>query len=210
MASEDAAEGKRGIHLPSGKGSAAAHMGKSWFFGIGINEYAHFPRLHNAVKDVQDVLALLQSQYDLDDEAIILLFDQEATRQKIIQGFRRLVHEVKPADKLIIYYSGHGHFDKESNLAFWIPQDANPGDDSGYIPNSTVRDYIRAIGSLHTFLISDSCFSGTFFVRGVSRSGTAQEELERIPSRWGLCRAVTTKRWPTGPRARTAPSRPAS
>ena len=30
----------------------AAFLGKSWFLGIGIDQYEEFPRLRNAVKDV--------------------------------------------------------------------------------------------------------------------------------------------------------------
>lgn len=31
---------------------------KSWFLGIGINNYKHFPHLNNAVKDVEDLKTL--------------------------------------------------------------------------------------------------------------------------------------------------------
>ncbi len=160
--------------------------GKSWFFGIGINAYEHFSNLNNAVKDVKDVITLLQDQYDLGPERVITLFDEEATRDNIIDKLDDLVELVGPEDKLLLYYSGHGSLNKRTNLAYWIPQDAKRRRTSGYIPNSTIRDYIKAINSFHTLLISDSCFSGTLFVRGAARSDEAVEELARRRSRWGL------------------------
>lgn len=164
----------------------AIPAGKSWFFGIGINEYEHFSNLNNAVKDVKDVLILLQDQYDLDTERVITLFDEEATRDNIIDKLDDLVELVGPDDKLLLYYSGHGSLNKKTNLAYWIPQDAKRRRTSGYIPNSTIRDYIKAINSFHTLLISDSCFSGTLFVRGAARSDDALNELEQRRSRWGI------------------------
>lgn len=177
----------RDIELGTEKGrSIWVPKGKSWFFGIGINRYLHFPDLNNAVRDVKDVLILLQHEYGIESERVITLFEEEATRNNIIDKLDELTSQVGPADKLIIYYSGHGHLNKQNNLAYWIPQDAQKNRASGYIPNSTVRDYIKSIPSLHTLLISDSCFSGTLFVRGTSRSTDAEEELEQRRSRWGI------------------------
>jgi len=132
------------------------------------------------------VLILLQDQYDLDRERVITLFDEEATRDNIIDKLDDLVELVGPEDKLLLYYSGHGSLNKKTNLAYWIPQDAKRRRTSGYIPNSTIRDYIKAINSFHTLLISDSCFSGTLFVRGAARSDAAIDELAQRRSRWGI------------------------
>jgi len=160
--------------------------GKSWFFGIGINQYQHFSRLNNAVKDVKDVMLLLEEHYGLDPQYAVTLFNEAATRDQIIDQLDALVEQVGAEDKLIIYYSGHGHLNTRTKLAYWIPQDARRNRTSGYIPNSTIRDYIKAINAFHTLLISDSCFSGTLFVRGAARSDAAADELERRRSRWGI------------------------
>jgi hypothetical protein len=58
--------------------------GKHHFFGIGINRYAHFKDLNNAVKDVQDMADLLTERYQFDLEQTTLLFDEAATRENII------------------------------------------------------------------------------------------------------------------------------
>lgn len=161
--------------------------GRSWFFGIGIDKYTHFTPLQNAVKDVKDLISLLQKKYDLTPEHTLTLYNEKATRTNIIRSLDRLQREVGPADKLIIYYSGHGHFNKEIGKGYWIPTDAEDDNTSAYIRNSTIREYIETLETLHTLLISDSCFSGSLFVRGAKRSTAAINELANIPSRWAIC-----------------------
>lgn len=153
----------------------------SWFFGIGINDYLDFPPLSNAVKDVKDVYALLTSRYHIDNA--LFLFNEEATRSQIMSGFDDLKSKVGPADKLIIYYSGHGHLDSDG-LGYWVPHNADHHTTAEYIRNSALRDYIRYIKARHLLLISDSCFSGSLLVDGASRSTTAMDQLGKRISRW--------------------------
>ncbi len=95
----------RGIELSSGE-DMPADTGKSWFFGIGINQYRHkeIPNLNNAVGDVKAVLSLLEEKYELDEA--ITLFDGEATRSNILREFEKLADKVGAKDKLLIFFSG--------------------------------------------------------------------------------------------------------
>lgn len=166
---------------PSGR-----RKGKTWFLGIGINRYQYFPPLNNAVKDVEDIKNLLLEKYELDAEQLRLLLDEAATRDNIFDELDRLIEEILEEDKLILYYSGHGHLSAVNG--FWIPCEAQKNKTSHYINNSSIRDYVKAIKARHILLISDSCFSGSLFVRGAGRSGeVGLEDMESIPSRWALC-----------------------
>lgn len=175
---------------------------KSWFFGIGIDSYRYFPPLNNAVKDVKDIVGVLKEKYDLDEK--FLLFNEEATHDNIIAQLDKLKTLVNPSDKVIIYYSGHGHLDKWEK-GYWIPFDAKKENTAQYIRNSTVRDYIEDINSLHTLLISDSCFSGSLFVRGLNRSGVAVDELESKKSRWVICSGRHDEEVFDGPPGKNSP-----
>lgn len=168
--------------VPSG---SASSVGKSWFFGIGINQYQHFENLNNAVKDVKDVLELLRQRYDLDEA--ITLFDEAATRTNIIGQLERLVEQITPEDKLIVYYSGHGYLSRFRNRGYWIPCEARQNFRAEYIRNSTIREYLTDIDSKHSLLISDSCFSGALLFQGPTRHVGALDELEQLPSRWAMC-----------------------
>lgn len=174
----------KGIKSSAPSGSAAS-PGRSWFFGVGINQYQHFENLNNAVKDVQDVLELLQQRYDVDE--VLTFFDEAATRENIIGQLDELVERITPKDKLILYYSGHGYLNRSRNRGYWIPHNARKNSTAQYIRNSTIRDYLADINSKHSLLISDSCFSGSLLVPGPPRYAGALDELEQLSSRWAMC-----------------------
>ncbi len=178
----------RGLGLRKDQSSGkATPKGKSWFFGIGINNYSEFSKLNNAVNDIESIQNLLVNKYDVEPDCTITVLNEAATREHIIDELDSLVKKIQPEDKLIIYYSGHGHLDKNTDRGYWIPHDAQRGKTSNYIRNSTIREFIKDLRARHVLLISDSCFSGTLFVRGANRSTAAIDELETIPSRWAIC-----------------------
>jgi hypothetical protein len=90
------------------------------------------------------------------------------------------------ADNLLIFYAGHGMWLDDMKQGFWLPSDAaGLNDPSDWIPNSTIRDYIKAIKAKHILLIADACFSGGIFkMREASSSpGTSIERIYEMPSR---------------------------
>ena len=99
MSSDKKRNEKRGIELPPGEGMPE-EIGESWFLGIGINEYQHFPPLNNAVRDVEAILKLLREQYDIDEAKI--LTDGQATRRSILRKLEELSRKVKPSYHLLI------------------------------------------------------------------------------------------------------------
>ncbi len=157
--------------------------GKNHLFAIGINTYQKFTPLLNAVKDVEDIAKVLSEDYSFD--SILLLSDQDATKDNIIDKLDGLRRSVAPEDKLLIYYSGHGFTDNDRG--FWIPVDAEPDRVSSYIANAEVHDIIQFIKARHILLISDSCFSGSLLVRDVaSDMGGAFDDWDRNPSRYAF------------------------
>ena len=158
--------------------------GRSYFIGIGIDNYMNFPELYNAVKDVQEVLSVLLNRYDIDQA--FECYNEKATREAIIALFDKVKRNITEKDKLLIYYSGHGHLD-EDKLGYWIPHNAEMGNTANYIRNSTLQDYIRVIPAKHILLISDSCYSGSLFYPGGMKGQKIIAELVRYKSRWALC-----------------------
>ena len=160
-------------------------VGRSWFFGIGINEYIHFPDLNNAVRDVESLLGLLKEKYELDND--VTLFNKKATRRNIIRNLDLLIKKIKPADKLIIYYSGHGHL-TENERGFWVPHEAESGFTDDFVSNARLKEYMQDIKARHILLLSDACFSGSLFAKGGKKNLPRPEEvLERNISRYAFC-----------------------
>lgn len=186
MSEEEKQPKTRGIDIEESS-SDLKIFGKHYFFGIGIDAYENFESLNNAVKDVKDISTLLKEKYQFAESEMILLLNEEANEKNILNQLEELVKKVDEDDTLLIYYSGHGHLNPETNRGFWIPVDAELDNTADYIRNSTLKDYIQDIKAFHTFLISDSCFSGSLLREGKLRSGEAESALENMKSRWAFC-----------------------
>lgn len=167
---------ERGIKLPGEQANPLAPNGKNYLLAIGIDKYQHWEELNNAVKDVKDFAKILVNQYQFEQEDIFFLLDGEATEAKIYSLFREIKRKINPQDNLIIYYSGHGHYDAEFDEGHWIPVDSQKDTEDRYLSNSNIIRRINAIGTHHTLLIVDACFSGTLVVK--KRSGIVDEKFK--------------------------------
>ena len=128
---------------------------------------------------------MLTLNYTFDPADIILLRDP--TRQQIIDSFDQLSEVTTKDDNVLVFYAGHGVWDKQKELGYWLPSDAELKSRSAWIANSQIKDYLsdNVIRSKHTLLITDACFGGSIFK---SRSVSAEmivriNELYREPSR---------------------------
>lgn len=153
---------------------------------IAVNAYEHAPKLSNCVRDAQAFIDVLVSKYDFLEKNVIRLFDEEATKANIFRRLQKLRLDIKEEDNLLIYFAGHGDFDKAGGVGYLVPVEARPGEHWNFLSNEDFLSLIRSIRSFHTFLLMDSCFSGTLF-RNIGDSSTMlAENVERFPSRWGL------------------------
>lgn len=150
----------KGLNVSKSKSSFAA--GKFYALIIGVDNYkGTWQPLNNAVRDAQAVELLLKSKYKFDQ--FKTMYDEQATRTNIINAFVWLVENVSENDNVVIYYSGHGEFNKALNKGYWVPADAQTASISAYISNSDLQTFLGGIKAKHTLLISDACFSGDIF-----------------------------------------------
>jgi len=178
-------QNERGLKRTRETASSTSPVGVNYLLAIAIDEYQNFPKLYNCVKDANDIIGVLSDKYQFEEEHIFTLFNDEATTSGIFTKFETLAGKIKPIDSLIIYFAGHGEFKKVFNEGYWIPVDARDNSVGQYIPNSEIKTMLTAIKTQHTFLIADSCFSGSLFQRGSHRN-VVRRRIERFPSRWGL------------------------
>jgi caspase domain-containing protein len=136
-------------------------IGKYYALIIGIDKYkGTWPPLKNAVADAKAIETSL-SKYKFD--VFHALYNEQATREKIIDEFEWLMANVKEQDNVFIYYSGHGEYKQEMNKGYWIPIDATTASTSNYVSNNDIQTFLTGIKSKHTLLVSDACFSGDIF-----------------------------------------------
>ncbi|MDX2072557.1 MAG: SUMF1/EgtB/PvdO family nonheme iron enzyme [Haliscomenobacter sp.] len=165
---------------------AASPRGTNYLLAIAINDYLHCSKLNNTVRDAEAFIELLTTRYHFDPKHVTFIKDAEATKRRIEQEFFRLIKTITPQDNLIVYFSGHGRHDEHFG-GNWVPVEAGTSDDdwSDYISNDTIKSYLSKIKSFHTFLIADSCFSGSLFI-DKSKEKFSGDRRDTEPSRWGL------------------------
>ncbi len=160
---------------------SSLQRGDNHLFVIGINAYRQLGKLENAVRDAQAFRDVLLERYRFEASHVTELYDAQANRRNIMRELRGLVGELKPEDSLIIYFSGHGHFDPVLQEGHWVPVDATYDVIDDYIPYNFLQQIARAIPARHLLMIVDSCYSGAVLVR---ERDAVKERFERDPSRW--------------------------
>jgi hypothetical protein len=158
--------------------------GENYLLVIGIDDYQYAPKLYNAVKDARDVSKILFDHYQFEAKNSIELYNAQATQSEIIRQFRELANKTGEDDNLLIYFSGHGEYDPIIDTGYWIPVDGKLGEIGTFIDFHLITRFVKVIKTHHTFIIADSCYSGTLFT---DRSAAqVLDHLESIPSRWLL------------------------
>jgi hypothetical protein len=159
-------------------------MGKNYLFVIAIDKYSNgkILPLNNAVHDAIKLTEILTQKYsyELITES---LFNEEATRKKIIEELNKISYLVTKEDSLIIYFAGHGEVNPLTKKGYWVPFDAE-NSISDFVPNSTIIDILSGIDIKHLLLIIDSCFSGSFLNQMRSTNELHYQKLNNSNSRW--------------------------
>ena len=130
---------------------------------IGINDYKYLSKLSTAINDSKSVAKVLK-KYGF----TITLLISNVTRTQILKQMNKLRQNLLPEDKLLIYYAGHGYFNKETEKAYWLPIDAEMNDTTNWIIADTITSSIKTISAKHILIVSDSCYSGTLTRRRVA------------------------------------------
>ncbi len=142
---------------------------------IGINEYTSpaILDLRGAVNDVTMVRRILLTRFGVAEQDIVMLTDEQATREHILAALDELAGRVGEDDFVYIHYSGHGSQVRDANgdeEDGWdetiLPHDAR---EEG-VPDIIDDEFESAFARLRTrnaFIVFDSCHSGT-----VTRSPT--------------------------------------
>ncbi len=160
---------------------------KSIYYGliIGINNYPDpaINSLDNPINDAAALKKILTIKYNFEDDKIQYI--PNAKREDIIVALDYLARQVTTNDNLLIFYAGHGYYDADFNIGYWLPSDAKKISKTDWFRNSTLVDYLKEINTKHTLLITDACFGGSIFQTRTAFTNTpkAIEMLYELPSR---------------------------
>lgn len=186
-------------------------VGKIFIVSIGINDYSDrplVPPLKYAVADATDVAQAFGGLAGGEEKQVRMFLDNKADHEALVEElFDRLPTEVRPADTVVIFFSGHGAPDIVASgtgnvEAFLLPSDADPTRlFSTAIRMSDVERILRRLQSERIVFMADTCFSGAAAepgTRGISVPGRALRAVTlrltpRLPSGKG-CAILTASK----------------
>ncbi|NRF37968.1 caspase family protein [Pedobacter foliorum] len=159
--------------------------GKYYALIIGIQDYndESIPDLDQPIADAKSLHNILTTGYTFDEENVTLLTNP--TRAELFSSLETLSHKITPEDNVLIFYAGHGLWDPARKQGYWFPSDAGRSIRSSWVTNADLKEYLTAIPSKHTLLITDACFAGSIFKSRAILTGApkAIKELYDMQSR---------------------------
>jgi len=159
--------------------------GKNYALIIGVSSYldTKIPDLKNLPTiDATRLGNLLQSDYGFDSLCTKVLINP--TRNEIVKQFNFLQKQANTNDNVLIFYAGHGYYEKKYETGYWLPADSETENSANWLYNSQIVSDIRRINARHVLLISDACFSGSIFSsRDIFVGQEVIEQLSKKKSR---------------------------
>ncbi|MCI2228043.1 caspase family protein [Polaribacter sp. MSW13] len=170
-------------------------FGKYYALIIGVSSYEDksIADLNGEpTKDAQSLADVLINKYSFSKENVTVL--KNPKENEIIKEFYTLKKKVGKNDNLVIFYAGHGNYDKVSEKGYWMPSDANMEFEGNVILNTSIVSYIKSINSKHTLLIADACFSGSILTssRNYKEASKAVQKKYALPSRKAITSGTLT------------------
>ena len=149
-------------------------FGKFHALLIGNNNYQYLTKLKTAINDVKAVASVTKNLYGFKTRVIL-----NGTRRDILTALDKLRNDLTTNDNLLIYYAGHGYFDKDAERGYWLPIDARDDMSADWISNADITDKLKAIRAKHVMVVADSCYSGTL-TRNIKIKLRSSDYLIRI------------------------------
>ncbi|MGO9271748.1 MAG: caspase family protein [Terriglobia bacterium] len=141
---------------------------------IGIKDYHNMPKLQTPLFDADAVAKTLLKDYGFEVNEL-----KNATRHDILAALDQYRRTLPENASLLIYYAGHGVYDKDTDKGYWLPVDAEKDTNADWISADDITSDARAIPARHILIISDSCYSGTL-TRGGSFAVTPREHSRYV------------------------------
>jgi hypothetical protein len=143
-------------------GRQGAPMGNYHALIIGNNEYRNFSTLTTAVNDAREADRLLREKYGFKTRLLL-----NADRYTMLAALNELRENLDEEDN--IYYAGHGKLDESQELGYWLPVDAEQGNNINWISNKAITDILNVIEAKHILVVADSCYAGTLTQTPIAR-----------------------------------------
>jgi hypothetical protein len=159
---------------PAKKDASGLNLGNYYALLIGNQKYQNLRQLNSPEADVKVIGDLLRDRYGFKVTTLV-----NATRYQILTEMNRYMETLTERDNLLIYYAGHGEIDEATQVAFWLPVDADPKNDSNWISSDDLTRKIGPLHAKHVLVVADSCYSGVLTRSSISQAKSGATEEER-------------------------------
>ncbi len=146
---------------------------------IACSDYTgpKWPQLVTTISDANSVKKELIDEYNFAPENVDTIYNKE--RKDILDGLYKKLESLGENDNILIFFAGHGTLDPQSNVAYWVPVNANTK--SEYISNDDIRAALNNSRAKHVLLLADACYSGA--MRGAADDYVRNKNEFRVQSR---------------------------
>lgn len=172
----------RGIIIE--ESSKNINKGKYHAIIISVNKYQDIAikKLDEPENDANKLHNILISKYFFNAENVIRLVDP--SRAEIFEAIELKTKTLSVDDNLVVFFAGHGFWDENLKMGYWLPTDSKKDSKSNWISNNDLTLYLSAIQANHILLLSDACFSGGIFkTRSLGNMDMGTKRLYELKSR---------------------------
>lgn len=129
-------------------------------FAVGEQQpRSGLPSLKFPIKEADSLRAVITREYTFEPANVQVV--RNPTREAILDSLEAVAQRLGPDDNLLVVYSGHGGFDEAGREGYWLAADAANSRKSTWIPNESIRTWLRTLKARSVLLITDACFSGS-------------------------------------------------
>ncbi|MDX1421308.1 MAG: caspase family protein [Rubricoccaceae bacterium] len=139
---------------------------------VGVNDYPAIDAdLNGTVNDVMKLQRVLIERYGFRPENVLALTDADATREHVIEAFRRHLGQAGPDGSAVFYYSGHGTQIPDGYAGYSAADEADKADEAlvlwgtggqfSFLIDEELGGLADNLRAGHRLVILDNCHSGT-------------------------------------------------
>lgn len=137
-------------------GPDSADLIRTFAVVVGIARYHYLQGLTFPAADARRFARYLRNEASLPvpSHQLTVLIDSQATRVAILTALRRQFQRADSNDRVIFYFSGHGH------QAYFCPVEVDPLDDATLLSHAEIKQCFLGSAASHKLMIADACDAG--------------------------------------------------
>ena len=135
---------------------------------VGINQYSLASPLEYACNDAKAMATILIERFNFPRTNLVLLLDEEATKDRIMSSFAEFVDSnCNRDDRILVFFAGHGctKVGKRGEVGFLVPFDGDVTHVDTLIAWDDLTGRAELIVAKHMLFIMDACYGGTVVQR---------------------------------------------